>query len=433
MVASVIASCHDVSVAVFFKELVINSKTLSIINSVESTHPNSKLLSIFFVMCWSDRLFKQGETAMNTKTQVKIIKKIFAEGGKALIKAGKAIECEKDPAMEFTMMEKCLRGLDQRIKDIDEMGSGILLEAIGDGCGLIGNALDSISDTAVGPCTELKMQHLLSGLEVTADAVLAAANSVNPPGNLNDEDKKRSKKILSRFPVLQLEAAAVGYDFHNAASILRDLAGIPQRADYQFPSGGCGCSETQSTTTNVVNGNPSMVELNPSLAFPNCEAKMVVESMPNLSASLASIMITVGGFISEFPVAFLFACCPNLCTTPGSSSGCTLGTIAATNNGTSWVPTFTLNWVMCCSTGCCLMLSRNTNVTRTTIHTVGGIGAIPNTRPVGAANTAARGTATASATAANNALIATPPVAVPAQAPAIMRKTAIPGLALPAC
>ena len=72
MVASVIASCHDVSVAVFFKELVINSKTLSIINSVESTHPNSKLLSIFFVMCWSDRLFKQGETAMNTKTQVKI-------------------------------------------------------------------------------------------------------------------------------------------------------------------------------------------------------------------------------------------------------------------------------------------------------------------------------------------------------------------------
>lgn len=370
---------------------------------------------------------------MNNKAQVKMMKKIFAEGGKALIDAGKAIECEKDPAMGFSMVEKYLHGLDQRIKDINEIGNGILLEAMGEGCGLIGDALDSLSDSADGPCTELKMQNLLSGLEVTADAVLAAANSVNPPGNLDDKDKKRSEELLSRFTILRLEAAAVGYDFHNAAGILRDVADLPQRADYQFPSGGCGCSGTQPTANNAVNSNPSMVELNPPLAFADCEAKMVLESMPMLATSLASIMITIGGFISEFPVAFLFACCPNLCTTAGSSSGCTLGTVAAVNNGTNWVPTFTLNWAMCCSTSCCLLFSQNTNVTRTTTHTVAGVGAIPNTRPVGAANTAARPTATASATAANAALIATPPVAVPAQAPGVGRRTATPALAVPAC
>jgi len=123
-----------------------------------------------------------------------------------------------------------------------------------------------------------------------------------------------------------------------------------------------------------------------------------------------------GALMAEYLVAsgrVLALCtffCDDLCAAAGVVSSAPVFKGAdATNDGTNWIPTFTVTWTMCCSCSCLKAWTRLEEISFDVEYTAPG--QVPNTRPKAAAVAAAQKAGSAEVTNYNATNFPAPPPA----------------------
>ncbi|MCL4849496.1 MAG: hypothetical protein KJ066_23335 [Acidobacteria bacterium] len=315
------------------------------------------------------------------------------------------------PVEQLRALARGLSGQGPRLQHVEPAATAALLDRTSAAAQEAAAALSILAHEDDPRARVRTAFRLVSGLDDLSQAILTGARSV-PAGG----DRAPDFRIVA----VHAQAGRLAFALQGAADHVRFALGLGALAAprFEFPRlGDCGCHGTGPSPADATAPGPedqagffTLNEAELTLALYDLEGTLNVA--PQFFAALAEVFIAV-------PVALLVFC-PNLCTPAVATLGApAAGAVAATNNGTSFVPTFDVVWSGCCPCTCCVVLTQNRIVSVTTTHTVGG-GAIPNTRPIG--------TATRLAAATQAAAI----LAFPGPPPAATRPFA-PALVAPAC
>jgi hypothetical protein len=364
---------------------------------------------------------------MNTRADTRALKEVFTIGGTLLCDGAESIGADKPATLRFALLAKCLSDAPKQLTDAYARADPSVLAGIASGASLVSQALDRLDNLSHGHDRTIDLYDLLGGLEVISDAILDAARSISLPGPLDDSVSEKARATLDQFAPFRMDAALLAQRFDSTASILRQVVNLPLRNDFVFPGGTSCCSVAAPSPDFRDSGGTA--QLQTQLVDPAREANLAIADVDGLADDLGAFLTRSGLFFKAFPVALLLFCCNDVCTTPNTASACAVTRTYAVNRSGFFIPMFDLAWTMCCTSTCCVFFSQNRTCTVPSSHAVGGVGAIPATRPIGTATGVSAAVAPVVAAAVNAALAAGTPV--PASPAAILpRKTAV---AVPAC
>ena len=309
-------------------------------------------------------------------------------------------------------LAEALRNLQPRLAPIDPDATAILTDRMSQAAQCAGAALARLESGSDGCDANDAVLALAAGLDDLGAAVLAGARSLTRP-----------KLDLLDPAVLQPQqpAAFVATELMLTADALRhslDL-GYLGRTSFSFPvsdDGGCGCS-----TGGRVVGSIAQQLSGDFLKLDGYDLAEALQGLGEILKRLSGVFKHFGLFFEHCPEGFV-GICDNQCPVAGRRiRGPVLSRAFGNDNGNSWVPGFDIDWTVCCTCTCAILIPQRQLLLFTTTHTLNGTN-IPNTRPVGVAINAA--TVAANREIAGfgvpgfvpNAAIA-PPLAIPACPP----------------
>lgn len=269
-----------------------------------------------------------------------------------------------------------------------------------------------------------------AALDSLSDGVIRAARSIRVGCGCGDTTS--DSQSISLIQDFKADARDVAFQARTLADLIMDGVGLnfrdPDSLSDILSADDCGCARDASQAAGRLPdlSNIDLENLRSATLVDHKQLQASLAMVDALAPRVTTFLGSTGDVLCDAPVEVGF--CDDKCTPVGSLIGLAFGMATAPLNagGTAFIPTFTVDWDLCCKCSCYYISSQKRSETVTTTHTA--TPTIPSTRPKGAALNVANSIGKREVK-KFQASVAPPPPAPPAYVAAGIA----PALAVPVC